>query len=519
MRISFFFFLCISSNVFAQNLPLDFENNQDNFTGFGGCTFYSQSDPSEASNTVGVIQNAGNDLYEGVYLDLTPSINFDNSKLVTFDFYSNIGSTTIQVKFEGSDSGFGDAFVEATVPGNGWSQVQLDFSQANIIGQTGTQSLSGNFSKVALFVAPGQLLSGTFYIDNIDGGESTITTFDELVWSDEFDDYTGAPDPTKWHHQVIPIINGTDWANGELQHYTDQISNSYVSNGTLKIKAVKENHTYNGVTKNYTSARLNSKYAFKYGRIDVGAKLPVEAGTWPAIWTLGANINEPGNYFGNTYGSVGWPDCGEIDIMEQNGWDKSITYGYMHYRNLASGQYENQGTTTPINDSSGSYHKYSLIWTEDVIQILLDDNVFFERQNNNELPYDNPHYILLNIAMGGNLGLLPGTEIPESFNDAIMEIDYVRVYQQSPLSLNATGQITTASISPNPAQDMVKISLSSDKLIKNIQLFDVTGKLILNHNNIDKNSTNLYVSDLNSALYIVSIKTNETIITKRLVVQ
>ena len=149
----------------------------------------------------------------------------------------------------------------------------------------------------------------------------------------------------------------------------------------------------------------------------------------------------------------------------------------------------------------------------------MDDNVFFERQNNNEVPYDNPHYILLNIAMGGNLGLLPGTEIPESFDDATMEIDYVRVYQQAPLSLNATGQITKASISPNPAQDMVKISLSSDKLIKNIQLFDVTGKLILNQNNIDKNSTNLYVSDLNSGLYFVSIKTNETMITKRLVVQ
>ena len=103
--------------------------------------------------------------------------------------------------------------------------------------------------------------------------------------------------------------------------------------------------------------------------------------------------------------------------------------------------------------------------------------------------------------------------------DAIMEIDYVRVYQQAQLSLNTVWQITKASISPNPAQDMVKVSLSSDKLIKNIQLFDVTGKLILNQNNIDKNSTNLYVSDLNSGLYIVSIKTNETMITKRLVVQ
>ena len=99
-----------------------------------------------------------------------------------------------------------------------------------------------------------------------------------------------------------------------------------------------------------------------------------------------------------------------------------------------------------------------------------------------------------------------------------MEIDYVRVYHQSPLSLNATGQITKASLSPNPAQDKVEISLNSDELIKDIQLFDVTGKLILNQNNINKSSTNLYVSDLNSGLYIVSIKTNKTMITKRLLV-
>ena len=128
----------------------------------------------------------------------------------------------------------------------------------------------------------------------------------------------------------------------KLQHYTDEISNSYVSNGTLKIKAIKENYTYNGVTKNYTSARLNSKYAFQYGRIDVGAKLPAEAGTWPAIWTLGCNINETGNYFGSTYGSVGWPDCGEIDIMEQNGWDKnSYLWPFALCKYSKSGNYEN----------------------------------------------------------------------------------------------------------------------------------------------------------------------------------
>ena len=516
MRLVFLFIISVFNAVLAQDLPLDFENNQDNFTSFGGCVFYTQTDSSNPSNTVGVIQNTAQNLYEGVYLDLNPNINFDQSKLITFDFYSTLGSATlIQVKFEGSDSGFGEAFVEATVPGNGWSEVQLDFSQAHIIGESGTQSISGNFSRIALFVAPGQNLAGTFFIDNIDGGNDSTLMFDELVWSDEFEDYSGAPDPTKWHHQIIPIINGTNWANNEVQHYTDKIENSFVSDGTLKIKAIKENYTYNGVPKNYTSARLNSKYAFQYGRIDVRAKLPSEAGTWPAIWTLGANINEIGNYFGSTYGSVGWPDCGEIDIMEQNGWDKSVSYGYMHYRNSFTGEYENQGTTTIINDSSGIYHTYSLIWTEDVIQILLDDTVFFERANIEQIPYDNPHYILLNIAMGGALG----GEIPESFENATMEVDYVRVYQQSPLSLDSTDQITTAKMYPNPARNKVEISLNSNKLVKDIEVFDVTGKMILSQNNINQNNTALNISDLVSGLYIVAIKTNSTVITKRLIVR
>ena len=517
-KITSFLALLSVGLIFGQDMPLDFENGQDNFTGFLGCIFSTQPDPSNSLNTIGVIQNTGGEIYEGVYLDLVPNINFDHSKLVTFDFYSNTGSsTTIQVKVEGSDSGFGNAFVEASVPGNGWSQVVVDFSQAYIIDEPGQHNISGNFNRIALFVGPGQNFSGTFYIDNIDGGNDDSLTFDNLIWSDEFD-YSGPPDPTKWHHQVIPIIDGVNWANDELQHYTDQNTNSFVSNGTLKIKAIKENYPFNGVTKNYTSARLNSKFAFQYGRVDVHAKLPNEAGTWPAIWTLGANINEIGNYFGNTYGSVGWPDCGEIDIMEQNGWDKSISYGYMHYRNSATGQYENQGTTTPINDSSGTYHTYSLVWTEDVIQILLDDNVFFERQNNNEVPYDNPHYILLNIAMGGDLGLLPGTEIPESFDDATMEIDYVRVYEQTGLEVSSI-QLTEASMYPNPARDTVEVDLNSTEHIKELSLYDITGKLVLHKNKIDLNKANLDISNLHSGLYIVAIKTNTLVLQKRLLVQ
>ena len=243
-----------------------------------------------------------------------------------------------------------------------------------------------------------------------------------LIWSDEFD-YEGSPDIDKWHHQTIAPNNGS-WWNGELQHYTDRLENSSVNNGTLKIKAKKEQYEFDDSSKSYTSARLNSKFSFKYGRIDVRAKLPKGAGTWPAIWTLGANINEIGNYFGDQFGNVGWPACGEIDIMEQNGWNKNNVIGHLHWADN-SGQYKNQGGTKSIENSYDEFHTYSLVWDSSKISILLDDNTFFSMANTSNNPYDNDHYLLLNIAVGGNLG----GDVPSNFSEEIMEIDYVRIYQ------------------------------------------------------------------------------------------
>ena len=244
-----------------------------------------------------------------------------------------------------------------------------------------------------------------------------------LVWGDEFE-YDGKLDESKWHHQIIPPNNGS-WWNNEVQHYTNSTKNSIVSDGTLKIIAIKENYTVDNSTKNYTSARLNSKFGFKYGRVDVKAKLPSTQGTWPAIWTLGTNINEIGNFFGDSEGSVGWPRCGEIDIMEQNGWNKNELYGYFHFAN-PQGEYGNHGNITSISNASGEYHIYSMEWTDEIIKILIDDKEFVSLINNGNVPYDNRHYLLLNIAIGGNLG----GDIDPSFSQDRMEIDYVRVFQK-----------------------------------------------------------------------------------------
>ena len=247
--------------------------------------------------------------------------------------------------------------------------------------------------------------------------------FTNLVFSDEFE-YEGSLDDEKWHHQVIPPNNGS-WFNGEMQHYTARTENSYVSNGTLKINAIKEQYTYNGSTKSYTSARLNSKFAFTFGRVEVRAKLPAAAGTWPAIWTLGANCNETGSYFDGNYGSGQWPGCGEIDIMEQTGWDKNKIGSHFHWGDRNTGEYKNVGGTASVANASGEFHVYSMEWTSSSIKTFVDGVLIYVLSNSSEKPYDHPHYLLLNIAMGGNLG---GT-INDDFQESSMEIDYVKVFQ------------------------------------------------------------------------------------------
>ena len=247
-----------------------------------------------------------------------------------------------------------------------------------------------------------------------------------LIYSDEFN-VAGSLDDSKWYHQVEPILdNGTNWANGELQHYTARAENSFVSDGTLKIVAKKEDYTYNNATKNYTSARLNSKFVFKYGRVDVRAKAPAGGGTWPAIWTLGANINETGNYHGDQYGNVGWPHCGEIDIMEQYGDDKTKTLSTLHWQNSETDQYQYEGDETPISNVGSDFHVYRVDWSESKIEFYLDGVKFYEKANTSSDPFNNEHYLLLNLAIGGNMG---GT-VPENFTDQTLEIDYVRVYSE-----------------------------------------------------------------------------------------
>ncbi|MBI3138381.1 MAG: family 16 glycosylhydrolase [Sphingobacteriales bacterium] len=233
----------------------------------------------------------------------------------------------------------------------------------------------------------------------------SVNVIQTLVWSDEFDT-PGAPDPAKWGYD----LGAGGWGNGELQYYTNRTDNAVVSNGTLKIIAKAEN--FSGSP--YTSARLLSrdKFSFKYGKIEARAKLPAGAGTWPAIWMLGNNI-----------GTVGWPACGEIDIMEHRGNQLNTIFGTLHHPGHSGGN--GDGATVAVPNVTTEFHRYAVEWTVSSIKFFVDDVVFYSFGNTGSLPFNQNFFVILNVAMGGSFG----GAVDPGFSSAAMEIDYIRVYQ------------------------------------------------------------------------------------------
>ncbi len=342
-----------------------------------------------------------------------------------------VSNLQVEVSLAGANdqqpNGDGSGLVQVTATADNAVRYAFRFDNGDVQEST-SGSMEYTFTKEGTYtsnvVAWAYSESGEFVNETVNFTVyKSDVKFTNLVFFDEFE-YEGSPDEEKWHHQVIPPNNGS-WFNDELQHYTARTENSYVSDGTLKIKALKEQYSYGASTKSYTSARLNSKYAFTFGRVEVRAKLPAAAGTWPAIWTLGANCNETGSFFEGQYGSGQWPGCGEIDIMEQTGWDKNTIISHFHWGDRNTGEYKNVGGTAPVANTSGEFHVYSMEWTSSSIKTFVDGKLIYELPNSREKPYDHPHYLLLNIAMGGNLG----GAINDDFQESSMEIDYVKVFQ------------------------------------------------------------------------------------------
>jgi len=232
-----------------------------------------------------------------------------------------------------------------------------------------------------------------------------------LVFTDEFDT-PGALDPAKWGYEIGYL------RNNEAQYYTSRPENVRAENGALVIEARKE--PYQGYA--YTSASMNTRrrFEFLYGRVEVRAKLPTGNGTWPAIWMLGTNIDE-----------AGWPACGEIDIMENVGFDPLKIYGTVHtaaYNHVAGTA---KGANVTVANPWEDFHVYAMEWYADRIDVFADGQKYFTFRNegtgSRAWPFDKPQYLLVNLAIGGAWGGQKGVDdrrFPQKYL-----VDYVRIYK------------------------------------------------------------------------------------------
>jgi len=239
-----------------------------------------------------------------------------------------------------------------------------------------------------------------------------------LVWDEEFN-YSGLPDSTKWNYDTEGNAHG--WGNNEWQYYTRENSqNSWVSNGILTITALKQQME----GKAYTSARLITKEKgdWLYGRFEIRAKLPTGKGTWPAIWMLPTDWE---------YG--GWPASGEIDIMENVGYEPDTIVGSAHTQKYNHSIGTQKSARIACPDAYKQFHTYALEWEPEEYRLYVDNRHYFtfrnERTGSEAWPFDKRFHLLINLAIGGDWGGIQGvddTRFPHRF-----EIDYVRVYKKN----------------------------------------------------------------------------------------
>jgi len=245
----------------------------------------------------------------------------------------------------------------------------------------------------------------------------------KLVWSDEFNSPDNSPvDTTKW----VSESGGNGWGNQELEYYTTRPENAFQQGGNLVIKVLQEKYTgADGVTRDYTSARLKTlgKFSQKYGRFEARIKIPQGQGIWPAFWMLGDDI-----------GKVGWPKCGEIDIMENIGKEPATVHGTIH----GPGYSGDKGISAPYSlppdqHFADDFHVYAVEWESKAIRFYVDDHLYGTRTpadlpNGTKWAYHHPFFLLLNVAVGGGW---PGNPDATTLFPQAMLVDYVRVYRRA----------------------------------------------------------------------------------------
>ncbi len=529
-------FLVLLSTSFlalqAQTLQDDFEGNGNINTWFGdACTIdIAKANPySQGINTSATVMEYHDQggQYANLRFDAPGPLDLPNHAVFSVKVYvpsSGItGNQPNQISCKLQDGTQGSPWqtqseVIKPIVLDQWQTITFDFANdpyINLDPSSLPPTQRTDFTRV-LFQLNGEnnndevlaYLDDFIYVDttnNSGGGSGGNYSFTQLVWADEFNG-NGMIDTSKWFHQT-QLPNGNSWYNGEIQHYTDRTANTQVSNGTMKLIAKKETFSDQGVTKQYTSARLNSKFAFTYGRIEVRAILPQGAGTWPAIWMLGKNISEPGAYWQQQgFGTTSWPACGEIDIMEHWGTNQNFVQSAMHTPSSFGGTINKGGRMIP--GVSNTFHTYALEWTPSKMIFSVDSVVHYiyepATRDASTWPFDDPQYILLNIAIE------PG--IDPTWQEDTLEIDYVRIYQDPSMALIDGIERTELKAFPNPCTNELHIELPNDLLGEmDLELVASNGH-VLRREHFKRNEAILKVEgldDLEPGVYFIKLKGQE----------
>ncbi len=317
------------------------------------------------------------------------------------DFTSSNGTLTIQPNQK-------QAILEIPITGDSLRQddIYLNVRLSNPVNCT---------TNTSLVAATIQTADGSYLPTDMSGYSTPLSYPNyKLVWNDEFSQKS--LDINSWNYETG---NNNGWGNAELENYTDRPQNVFLSSGNLIIEARRE--SYGGF--NYTSARLTTqkKRSFKFGRIDIRAKLPVGKGIWPALWMLGENIS-----------TVGWPACGEIDIMELIGTFPNRVTGTMHWgSNTANHSSKGADYFLTNNENfSQKFHVFSIVWEKDIIKWYVDDQLFHTNTlatvGGANYPFNAEQFFIFNVAVGGNW---PGPPDASTTFPQRMFVDYVRVFQ------------------------------------------------------------------------------------------
>jgi len=414
------------------NLPVTFDHLWTSYglAGYDGAEDSSiVADPAQASNKIARVTKSATAAAEArtVITTMAPAgfaseIPFaSNAKKLKLKVQSPDAGITVRMKVEDHTNAAITVSAEAvTTQAGAWETLVFDFANP----AAGTLNITNNYDQVTLYFNYGQTgaqagSAKTYYFDDLE----MVPADWQLVWSDEFDT-AGALNSTKWRFET-----GLDWYNGELQAYTDDLQNARVEGGNLIVEAVQEVYQ----TKNYTSARVNSKGSWTYGRMEIKAMLPQGQKLWPAIWMMPDT---------SPYG--GWPNSGEIDIMENWSWAENTIYGTVHTQAYNHTIGTQKGGNLTVTDPSANWHVYVLEWFEDQMRWYVDDTLYYTFYNEGthaKWPFDHPFHFIFNTAVESGA---PGNE--GTWTKRTMEIDYVRVYSgprngPAPLPHNLPGKV------------------------------------------------------------------------------